>query len=286
MQNANSASESTPPSPLPLPPAGGEDKGEGGNFERIAHRGASGEAPENTIPAIRLAVQKYQVDRVEIDLRLTRDGVPVVIHDATLERTTDGKGKVRQSSLAELKRRDAGFWFDREGKKEFPYRAKGVTVPTLEEVLSEFPDTPFCLEIKDKELEVVKKVLEVIRPLQRKGPLLIGSFHGKIARELRRLSPPGIEGILSEEEVLQASLAFRLGFKKFSLSSRYAFLPPAKYGLRLDPPEWIDFLHRQGVSVFYWTINEVREMKDLLEKGGDGILTDYPDRFNQLQGPF
>lgn len=251
-------------------------------FERIAHRGASGEAPENTIPAILLAVQKYKIDRVEIDLRLNREGIPVVIHDATLERTTNGKGKVREYSLAELKRWDAGFGFDPEGKKEFPYRGKGVTIPTLEEVLTHFPETPFCLEIKDKEREVVKKVLEVIRPLRRKGSLLIGSFHGKIARELRRLAGPPMEGVLSEDEVACAYLGFRFGFGKFSSPSRYAFLPPAKYGFRFDRPEWIDFLHRQGVRVFYWTINEAGEMKTLLEKGADGILTDYPDRLNQL----
>ena len=237
-------------------------------FERIAHRGASREAPENTIPAIRLAIQKYKVDRVEIDIRLTREGVPVVIHDATLERTTNGKGKIRESSLAELKQWDAG--------------AKGVTIPTLEEVLREFPETPFCLEIKDKEIEAVKRVLEVIRPLARKGPLLIGSFYGKVARELRRLSPPSIEGILSEDEVAWGYLAFRLGLRKFSFPSRYAFLPQARYGLRLDQPEWIDFLHRQGVWVFYWTVNEVGQMKNLLSKGVDGILSDYPDRLQSM----
>ena len=257
-------------------------------FERIAHRGASREAPENTIPAIRLAVQKYQVDRVEIDLRLSREGVPVVIHDAALERTTDGKGKVRQYSLAELKKRDAGFWFDPEGKKEFPHRGKGVRIPTLAEVLTEFPETRFCLEIKEKEAGVVRKVLEVIRPLSRKGSLLIGSFYGRVARELRRLSGPSIEGVLSEDEVAWAYLAFRLGLRKLTLPSRYAFLPQAKYGFRFDQQEWIEFLHRQGVRVFYWTINEIREMKNLIGRGADGILTDHPDRLNQLlnQGRF
>ena len=159
----------------------------GFKFERIAHRGASGEAPENTIPAIRLAVEKYKVDRVEIDLRLTQNGIPVVIHDATLERTTNGEGKVRQYPLAELKRWDAGFWFDPEGKREFPYRGKGIVIPTLEEVLTEFPGTSFCLEIKEKEVEAAGKVLEVIRRIPKKGPLLIGSFHGRITRELRRI---------------------------------------------------------------------------------------------------
>lgn len=253
-------------------------------FERIAHRGASGEAPENTIPAIELAVQKYKVDRVEIDLRLTREGIPVVIHDRTLERTTDGKGKIGQVSLVELKKRDAGFWFDPKGRREFPYRAKGVAIPTLEEVLNKFPDTSFCLEIKEQGTEIVRRVLEVIRFRRGQGSVLIGSFYGKTARELRRLSGSSIEGILSEDEIAWAYLAFRLGFGKSPLPSRYAFLPPAKYGLRFDRSEWIDFLHRQEVRVFYWTINEVEEMRELIGRGADGILSDYPDRFGELVG--
>lgn len=252
------------------------------NFERIAHRGASGEAPENTIPAIALAVQKYRVERVEIDLRLTREGIPVVIHDATLERTTDGRGRIGQFSLSELKKWDAGFWFDPEEKKEFPCRGKGITVPTLEEVLTRFPETSFCLEIKEKEREAVPKVFQVLQSLPPKAPLLVGSFQGKIARELRRLSPLSMEGILSEDEVARAYFAFRLGFKKFPLPSRYLFLPRIKYGLRLDRPEWIQFLHRQEARVFYWTVNEVPEMEELLRRGADGLLSDYPDRLNQV----
>lgn len=249
---------------------------------RIAHRGASGEAPENTIAAIRLAIEKYQVDMVEVDLRVTKEGVPVVFHDATLERTTEGVGPIRDYSLAELKKRDAGFCFDPAGKGEFPYRGKGVTIPTLEELLAQFPETRFCLEIKEKEVKIVEEVLRLIRRLARRGPLLIGSFHGKIARALRRSSPPSMGGILSKDEVVRAYCAFRFGFKKFSLPSHYAFLPPREYGIRLDESAWIEFLHRQGIRVFYWTVNETTEMETLLNRGADGLLTDYPGRLNQI----
>ena len=119
-------------------------------FERVAHRGASGEAPENTIPAFEIAFNQYRCDRVELDLHLTRDGVPVVFHDETLERTTNGVGWLRQFSLREIKSLDAGFQFDPQGKGEFPYRGKGVKVPTLEEVLATFPDRGFFFEIKDR----------------------------------------------------------------------------------------------------------------------------------------
>lgn len=249
-------------------------------FERIAHRGASGEAPENTLPAVQLAVEKYGVDRVEVDLRLTRDGIPVVFHDAKLDRITNAKGPLSKHSLRELKSYDAGFWFDPQGSENFPYRERGVTIPTLEELLTSFPETNFCLEIKEKQRLSVARILEVIRRIPRKGSLLIGSFYGKIVRELRRSS--SIESIFSQEEVLRAYLAFRLGLKKISPPCRYAFIPPRHSRMRLDQPAWIDFLHRNGVRVFYWTVNEVQQMVELKRRGADGILTDYPDRLNKL----
>ena len=234
-------------------------------FKRIAHRGASREAPENTLPAIRLAVEKYRVDMVEIDLRLTRDGVPIVLHDPTLERTTNGKGLARNYDLSQIKKLDAGF------------RGKGITVPTLEEVLAEFPETGFCLEIKDRGDEMVERVCEVILRVPRKGMLLVGSFDGKTARKFRQKAPAPVQSFLSEDEIVWAYSAFRLGFRKWKLAARYASIPQSKYRIRLDEPRWIDFLHHQGVRVFYWTVNEAAEMKKLLEAGADGIVTDNPD---------
>ncbi|MBI4115546.1 MAG: hypothetical protein HY447_03115 [Candidatus Omnitrophica bacterium] len=237
---------------------------------RIAHRGASAEAPENTIPAIDLAIRKYKVDMVEVDLRLTQEGIPVVFHDETLERVTNGRGLVRKHSLQELKQLDVGL--------------AGVKIPTLEEILTTFPETKFCLEVKDKGVEVVSNILRAIERSPRKAPLLIGSFDGKIANELKRLAPREVEGIFSAPEAIKGYLAFRLGFKKFSFSNRFAFSPCERYQIRLDRPRWIEFLHRQGIRVCYWTINEIPEMERLLKNGADGIITDYPDRLNKLLG--
>lgn len=249
---------------------------------RIAHRGASKEAPENTLPAFSLAIQKYQVDMVEMDLQLTQDGVPVVFHDLTLERVTEGQGLLSKHSLAQLKTLDAGFGFDPTGKKEFPFRGKGAAIPTLEEVLTEFPNACFCLEIKEKRIEAVQKILEVIGRIQRKGRLLLASFDGKTARKLRRLAPPTMKGILAEDEIFWMYTAHRLGFSRFNPPAHYASLPLTKYRLHLDDKNWIDFLHRQGVRVFYWTVNEPEEMRRLLKLGADGILTDDPAGLNQV----
>ncbi len=253
-------------------------------FKRIAHRGASGEAPENTLAAIQTAVEKYQVDLVEIDLRLTREGIPVLLHDPTLDRTTNGKGPVSERSLVELKRLDAGFWFDPEKKGDFHYRGKGVTIPTLEEVLAQFPDRVFCLEIKEKQVEIVERVLAVIQKIPRKGGLLIGSSYGKIARALRSGMTPSVKLLLSQDDLIWAHTLYRIGRKKFSPPSFYASIPTTWHGIRLDEAGWIEFLHQSGVKVFYWTANDPSEMERLIERGADGIVTDYPDRLNRVLG--
>lgn len=251
-------------------------------FERIAHRGASREAPENTIPAIRLAVEKYRVDRVEVDIRLTRDRIPVVFHDESLERVTNGSGLFSHHSFAELKKLDAGFGFDPEGEGKFHFREKGITIPSLEEILTQFPETNFCLEIKENEKDSLGPIVDGIRKVERKGSLIVGSFKGKVARAFRRLSLAPHESFLAREEVVRAYLLFRLGFKKFRSPARYASLPRKEGWIRLDEVPWIEFLHRSGIKIFYWTVNETKEMEELIRRGADGIITDYPNQLNQI----
>ncbi len=250
--------------------------------ERIAHRGASAEAPENTLPSIELAVKKYQADRVEVDIRLTKDRIPAIFHDAKVDRITNGSGLLANYTLAELKKLDAGFWFDPEKKREYPFRKKGVTIPTLEEMLTAFPETSFCLEIKEIHEEAVPPILEVIERVQRTGALIVGSFKGEIVRELRKSLASLAQSFLSSHEVKRAYLFFRLGFKKFSCGAQFASLPIKQVNFQLDQPRWIEFLHQNGFKVFYWTVNDGEEMKRLIQNGADGILSDYPDRLNQF----
>ncbi len=251
-------------------------------IEKIAHRGASREAPENTLLAFELAFQKYHCDYVEMDVRLTRDGVPVIFHDPTLERVTNVQGQVCYFSKNEIQRLDAGFGFDPSGKKEFPYRGKGIRIPTLEEVLTRFSNQKFFIEMKDRGASAAQKVLGVIRLLGAKTHWVIGSFHGPTMRAFRTLAGSSVETFLAEDEVLTAYVRFRLGSKKITLPGRFASLPRGKYRVALDDPRWIQFLHHQGAKVYYWTVNEQREMDELLGRGADGIVTDYPDRLSAL----
>src|SRR5919108_2173310 len=118
----------------------------------IAHRGASGSAPENTLAAFVLAVRQG-ADAFELDVRLTQDGEAVVIHDATLERTTDLAGPVRARTLAELRVADAGRWFTPDRGRTFPHRGTGAHIPTLSEVLRAFPSMPVMVDVKEPEVQ-------------------------------------------------------------------------------------------------------------------------------------
>lgn len=250
-------------------------------FRRIAHRGASGETPENTLPAIALALQRYQVDLVELDLRLTRDHIPVILHDETLQRTTNGRGPVGRYALKDLKKFDAGYQFDPEGKKTFPFRDKGIKIPTLEELLREFPNSNFFFEIKERNPACVTKILNVLERIPGEGNVILGSFYGDVVRQVRRLRPPFIRSVLSKGEVLKAYLAFRLGAKNYLPPAHHASLPLHQYGIPFDNRHWISFLHQHEVRVFFWTIDDPKEMERLIDAGADGIMTNYPERLNQ-----
>src|SRR5438093_7783079 len=133
----------------------------------IAHRGASGWAPENTMAAFDLAVRQG-ADAFELDVRLTGDGVPVVLHDPTLDRTTDRAGPLAGLSLDDLRRADAGARFSSDGGRTFPYRNAGVTVPPLAEVLRAFPELPVLIEIKEVAAqEAVRQLLIEERAVER-----------------------------------------------------------------------------------------------------------------------
>jgi len=142
----------------------------------MAHRGGKGLWPENTLYAFREAA-RAGVDVLEMDIHSTKDGVLVVIHDATVERTTDGSGEVQSYTLEELRKLDAGYRWTNDDGKTFPYRSKGIQIPTLEEVLSTFPDIRLNIEIKPPDVRIAEKLCNQIRAAQSSSRVLVASFH-------------------------------------------------------------------------------------------------------------
>lgn len=228
----------------------------------IAHRGASGTRPENTLAAFRHAVA-LGADMIELDVQLTRDGEVVVLHDTTLDRTTDGRGPVSERTLAELRGLDAGGWFGRA--------FAGERLPTLAEVLTEIA-IPVNVELKpmgDHGLE--PRALAVVQAAGAMGRVVFSSFAADALVRLRGLGGDATLAVLWECEPLELAIECmeRVGARAVHLRKDAA------------TPHTLARLRALGVGVRVWTVNDQAEMDRLVAAAVDGLFTDYPERFLQ-----
>jgi glycerophosphoryl diester phosphodiesterase len=243
----------------------------------FAHRGGSKLWPENTMVAFQRAVQlgcRY----LETDLRTTKDGVMVTIHDETLDRISDGSGPVHALTLAELKRLDAGYRFSLDGDQTFPFRGKGITVPTLAEVTQAFPDICLNLDIKQKEPPLVEALATFIEEQGAHDRTLAGSFHDRILKEFRQLTGGRVATSAASREARLFWLANRLRLTRFLRPAYDALQVPARQGsLPVVDRRFVQAAHRLGIQVHVWTVDEREEMHRLLNLGVDGLMSDRPD---------
>jgi len=247
----------------------------------IAHRGASGLAPENTLPAFAAAVE-HGAHMIELDVWPTRDGELVVLHDETVDRTTDGTGRVTEMTLAQVKALDAGYRFTADGGATFPWRGQGVTIPTLEEALNAFPDMPFLVEVKYPDPDIVPALLRVIDRAGARDRVMISSFHSAVVQRVRQMAPDIPTGY-GQEEAVRYLILQRLGLGALFPPVAHALQVPEWYGgLRVVNPGFLRLARRQGVDVHVWTINDEESMERLAALGVDGIVTDYPDRLQRV----
>jgi glycerophosphoryl diester phosphodiesterase len=251
-----------------------------GRILRIAHRGASRHAPENTLAAFSIAIDQG-IDAIEFDVRLTRDGVPVVLHDDRLDRTTDGRGPVAAASFAAVRRLDAGSWFDP--------RFRGERVPTLAEVLDCAGDR--CgvniemktaadrghlvwsrrLAARSEAGRLADAVAREVRRARCSGLLLISSFSRGALQAARDRLPRTRLGLLvsrSARGTAQAHRALRL----------YSLHPHA----RLASRRRLAAARRRGLRVIAWPVNDIATLRRLAELGVDGIISDDPLLFRSL----
>ncbi len=238
----------------------------------VAHRGGSKLAPENTMAAFRQAVDRWGADMLELDVRLTRDGHVVVIHDGTLDRTTDGRGLVAASTLAEIQTLDAGHRFeDPDGVRSF--RGTGVAIPTFEEVLDAFPDTR--LNVEAKERQVAAPLVRVIRRHGAQHRVLLAAEFERSRRDVRDY--PGPWGA-SRQQVFTFWVLHRLpGGHMYLPAVDILQVPEVWKGLRIVSERFIRAAHRHNIPVHVWTVDDPEAMKRLLSWGVDGIQSDRPD---------
>lgn len=235
----------------------------------LAHRGASRIAPENTLTAFRLALE-LGADGFELDVHLSRDGVPVVLHDADLRRTTDGVGRVGEKTVAELRTLDAGSWFDP--------RFAGERIPTLDEVFEAFGDrVRYNIELKAFSLRdrgLVRAVVERVRRYGLADRVLLSSFNPFALRWAWRLAPEISRGLLVGPDL---PLPLRRAW--------LAFLAPHQarhLHFRMIDARSIRWCQRHGYAVVGWTVNETEEMRRLIRLGVAAIITDEPDRLARV----
>ena len=231
-------------------------------FTVLGHRGAMGHAPENTMPSFYKAIE-LGATMFELDVHLSKDDVLVVMHDKTVDRTTNGTGKIRDLTWDEIKRLDAGSWFG-------PQFA-GTPVPRLEKVFEAVGrDILINVEVKAGDTlypGIIAALVDRIKGAGLVDRVLITSFHVEYLREARALLPDAQVGLIfnkpRENPVAEA------------LAEGWQVLHPH---LSLVSREWVAEAHAHGLIVRGWNPNEVEPMRRLIEAGVDGIGTDYPDR--------
>lgn len=243
----------------------------------LAHRGASARAPENTLEAFRLAVEAG-AGGLELDVHVTRDGQVVVIHDATVDRTTDGSGTVAEMELEEIQRLDAGYRFSPDGGRTFPYRGRGVRIPTLTEVYASFPEARVNADIKEAQWGAEEAVWRVIRSAGAEERTLIASTEHPVVRRFRRISRGRIATAASRREIAAFYVLSRARLGALARPVYDALQVPVEHrGIELLTPRFVRAARSAGVRVDVWTINDAAQMRWLLDLGVSGIMTDRPE---------
>lgn len=249
----------------------------------FAHRGGGGLYPENTLEAFQYSA-KLGVDFLELDVHSTADGVLVVFHDRNIARITDEKGSVSKMTLAELKKLDAGYNFTTDGGKTFPFRDKGVTIPTLQEIFEALPEMQFNIEPKQAEPSITKPLCEMIRNHKMTDKVIIGSFRQVAVDEFRQYCPE-VATSATPQEALTFFTMYKLGLADSYTPPMQALqIPQNLWKMQIVDKNFVEAAHKLNLQVHIWTINETEDMQRLIDAEADGIMTDYPDKLLDLVG--
>ena len=243
-------------------------------LEVIAHGGGLGLRPANTLPALDAAIA-MGADVLEVDVQRTADGVLVLLHDDTLDRTTDLTGPIAQMSWAEVGKADAGA---NRLINNTDFSNQGIGVPRFKDALMRFPDKRWIAEIKPNTEEAAIAMCQTIIAAGMSKKVLVGSFHKK-ALTAFRAACPDVATSMHSGEVARFAIAAYFGVSRFINTPAIAMQVPMKSsGIRLAHPRVINAAKAQGVRVHFWTINDTEEMSELITLGADGIITDYPPK--------
>lgn len=237
-------------------------------FELIAYRGGAAERPENTMEAFSHALSLSAHLVIDLDLQFAKDQTVVVIHDDTLDRTTNGSGPVSDYSMTELKQLDAGFHFlDASG--EHAFRGKGVNLPTLEEVFGEYPETRFILDIRKNDSKHIERIIQTVEAANASDRVIVVSELDEVINTSREFRPDWIYGAPTNEVRMVV-------FGSQSPVSPVFMIPESYKGVQVLSAELLRKLHQHGTQAWIWTVDEPDAFLRLKEMGVDGIFTNKP----------
>lgn len=232
----------------------------------IAHRGCKGEAPENTLASFQLGLDQH-CDAIELDIHLSKDGVPVVIHDETVDRTTNGTGAVEDMTVEQLQALDAGSWFDK--------KYAGEQIPTLEQVFELVPSS-IMINVEIKGISGGRTIVELLKLLDRYDryeSVVVSSFNHKCLLELKEQEERVSIGLLYSADLIDHTcLVQQFGAPVYSLHPQADLIGPAD----------IMKVQEKGLKVYPYTINREEHLELAIYFGVDGIITDYPGRLYAL----
>lgn len=248
----------------------------------IAHGDESGCGlyPGNTLLYMHKMLE-LGVDALELDLNLTADGRLVLMHDPTLERTTNGRGLVIEHSLAQLRKLNAAHHWSRDGE-HFPYRDNPIPIATIDEVFAQVPATPLIIELKNNSPAAAQALSRAIDTAGCGERLIVSSFHRPVIREFRRLCPQVRTGVTMPEALL-FYVAQGLGTAGWLHCDYRAMQLPTHYlGLNVYSERFVKAARRHGLHLAVWTVDDCEQMKQYIALGLDGIVTNRPDRLLKL----
>jgi glycerophosphoryl diester phosphodiesterase len=255
-----------------------------------AHRGGAALRPENTIASFDYGLS-LGADGLELDVRLSRDGVVVIHHDGTVDRTTGGTGPLSALTADELGMLDAGYWFrpafetgrTPEGGRhstaagtEFPFRGQGFGVPRLREVLERYPGVPLIIELKVNHAELARRTIDDVRAAGAVDRVSFGSFGWRVLHAAREYEPRIATGA-SREETRWALYRSWIRWPLGRPSYREFQVPERSGATTIISPRFVRHAHRAGLPVKVWTVNEEADMRRLIRWGVDGLISDRPD---------
>ncbi len=240
----------------------------------IAHAGGDGLFPENTLYAYQQSTALGS-EVIDADVRLSADGVLVAMHDSTVDRTTNGVGAVADMTFAELRALDAGWGWERDG--DHPFRDKGIGVPSIEQILTEFPTTLATLDLKDQRVDVVEPVCRLLRSLRRTDDVYLGVDTTEQVLRFREVCPEVRTSATDDERALMRA-ARETGDTTFTTPQRVG-QPPyiGSDGTKRITSDYLDFSHTLGLAVLTWVVDDPDQLRELIELGVDGVYTRRPD---------